>query len=506
MSTVKELIAGQSLNNAINKKEYGNAYYWVTVYGAKGDGINDDTAAIQKTIEVASTNGGGTIFFPSGTYFLNSMSVADAHINLFNIHNIRFEGVGEATILKAGSKDKDLIRISGGSSRLSFASLTLERIDGATSGGNGVRFHDWFACPYINFYQVTIRKQWNGIYSPDCRPQVCYFQNCHFRENENNGVDMPMNNDVFFDTCVFGPANKQHGASVGGSTTKASDGAVYFSNCMCYFNVKNGYHFVGTSSFYNVNVFIDGGFVDNNGECGIYAQYTVNLRISVSVTWNSKKGLYIGNGTQEVYINGLRAAENAEEGLYIDAGAKFITGSNIMCLSNSRATTGSYYGIKLNGICSYIMFSGVISGNGSDIGSEQRQTQKGGLIIEANGTAGADYVTVVGALFPAMTNRVTKTGSGTRIHIFESDGSSFASQPGEYFGFAGAGGGQRIRYNSNSGNIEFESTFGSRDGTWNGAHNVLGSYHLWVDTTGRLRIKNGAPSSETDGTVVGSQT
>lgn len=33
----------------------------------------------------------------------------------------------------------------------------------------------------------------------------------------------------------------------------------------------------------------------------------------------------------------------------------------------------------------------------------------------------------------------------------------------------------------------------------------LGSYHLWVDTSGRLRIKNGAPTSDTDGTVVGTQ-
>jgi hypothetical protein len=34
----------------------------------------------------------------------------------------------------------------------------------------------------------------------------------------------------------------------------------------------------------------------------------------------------------------------------------------------------------------------------------------------------------------------------------------------------------------------------------------LGSYHIWVDTSGRLRIKNGVPTSETDGTVVGTQT
>jgi len=40
---------------------------------------------------------------------------------------------------------------------------------------------------------------------------------------------------------------------------------------------------------------------------------------------------------------------------------------------------------------------------------------------------------------------------------------------------------------------------------WDGAHLRLGAYHLWVDATGDLRIKSGAPTSDTDGTVVGSQ-
>lgn len=34
----------------------------------------------------------------------------------------------------------------------------------------------------------------------------------------------------------------------------------------------------------------------------------------------------------------------------------------------------------------------------------------------------------------------------------------------------------------------------------------LGTYYLWVDGTGRLRIKSSRPTSATDGTVVGTQT
>jgi hypothetical protein len=42
-------------------------------------------------------------------------------------------------------------------------------------------------------------------------------------------------------------------------------------------------------------------------------------------------------------------------------------------------------------------------------------------------------------------------------------------------------------------------------GAWNTGPMRLGSHYLWVDSTGDLRIKSSAPSSDTDGTVVGSQ-
>jgi hypothetical protein len=40
---------------------------------------------------------------------------------------------------------------------------------------------------------------------------------------------------------------------------------------------------------------------------------------------------------------------------------------------------------------------------------------------------------------------------------------------------------------------------------WNDKPLRLGDYRLWIDGSGRLRMKRGAPTSDTDGTVVGSQ-
>lgn len=46
---------------------------------------------------------------------------------------------------------------------------------------------------------------------------------------------------------------------------------------------------------------------------------------------------------------------------------------------------------------------------------------------------------------------------------------------------------------------------GPTGGAWNTTHLVVGTFHLWFDGSGVARVKNGAPTSATDGTVLGSQ-
>jgi polygalacturonase len=49
------------------------AFYNVRGFGAKGDGKTLDTDAVNKTIESAAAKGGGTVFFPAGTYLCFSI-------------------------------------------------------------------------------------------------------------------------------------------------------------------------------------------------------------------------------------------------------------------------------------------------------------------------------------------------------------------------------------------------------------------------------------------------
>jgi len=75
------------------------AVYNVTNYGATGNGSTLDTDAINDTIAAADANGGGTVYFPPGTYKSGSIRMKD-NITL-NLH-------ANATILATDTNDYDL--------------------------------------------------------------------------------------------------------------------------------------------------------------------------------------------------------------------------------------------------------------------------------------------------------------------------------------------------------------------------------------------------------------
>jgi polygalacturonase len=49
------------------------ATFDVTAFGAKGDGQTPAREAITKAVEAASAAGGGTVYFPAGTYLTGSI-------------------------------------------------------------------------------------------------------------------------------------------------------------------------------------------------------------------------------------------------------------------------------------------------------------------------------------------------------------------------------------------------------------------------------------------------
>jgi hypothetical protein len=64
------------------------------VYGAAGNGVADDTVAIQAAINAAQSAGGGIVYFPPGTYLISSTLTVSAD-------NIQIVGAGWGSQIKA---------------------------------------------------------------------------------------------------------------------------------------------------------------------------------------------------------------------------------------------------------------------------------------------------------------------------------------------------------------------------------------------------------------------
>ena len=86
-----------------SRRTAGGRTISVRQFGARGDGRSDDRASIQEAINSVARSGGGTVFFPAGTYMVSRAGESAVALGLKS--GVTLEGEGKATIirLQAGS-------------------------------------------------------------------------------------------------------------------------------------------------------------------------------------------------------------------------------------------------------------------------------------------------------------------------------------------------------------------------------------------------------------------
>lgn len=147
LSACQGLSQHKTGSNPIGSDEIrgGHVYhvYNVKEYGVKGDGVIDDTQAIQSVLDYVMDHGGGTIYFPKGKYRLATLQDRD--------------GVKAHLIVKpkssaSGIRDYVMIRIQGEScvvTPCSYANHTT--VDKSEVWTNGtVLFSDVLGEPYTD--------------------------------------------------------------------------------------------------------------------------------------------------------------------------------------------------------------------------------------------------------------------------------------------------------------------------------------------------------------------
>ena len=140
-------------------------------FGAVGDDVTNDTAAIQAAIDAVNTAGGGTVYFPQGSY------VVSANLSIYS--KIKYLG--------AGSK-ASILRVSGTPGPVS--------IFRTTSSVNGVVFDSLGFSGSVNYpadstvYKQTYANTNTAIQTSGGVVTDFLVQNCDFRELSAGSIDI----------------------------------------------------------------------------------------------------------------------------------------------------------------------------------------------------------------------------------------------------------------------------------------------------------------------------
>lgn len=134
-------------------------------YGAVGDGITDDSAAIQAAVTAINSSIGGSVYFPAGTY-----AFSDGYVTPKS--NVRFFGDGGASILQklsAATTDYIIKSSTAATSNVLIENLAFSNLRSSASGTQGMLNFD--GGTYAN---IVVR---NNIFSG----AAAYCDSCFFK-------------------------------------------------------------------------------------------------------------------------------------------------------------------------------------------------------------------------------------------------------------------------------------------------------------------------------------
>lgn len=184
----------------------------VKQFGAIANGVVDDTKAIQTAIDSVAKNGGGTIFFPEGTYKILIQPQASRALTIYK--NVALKGEGyQKSVIKLGDRQGNYSAILTGSalsSDLSNFSLQHLTID-ANSAANPVASEQSFKQDKDRFVlRIYVGKN-------------IRVENCRFTNIKDINV-LTINNDQLVSNIVV---QNNHFDGIGGGTFDHDHSTIY---------------------------------------------------------------------------------------------------------------------------------------------------------------------------------------------------------------------------------------------------------------------------------------
>ncbi len=228
-------------------------------FGADNTGATDSRTAVQAAIDAVKNAGGGVVFFPEGTYKL------DSSLSIAVDWPIELRGVGiEATHLNYTASD-DAINMRGTvGNQVVKCGITNMRISGnGTTSVNGVDLYYGYSffMHNVRIYNFTvgirIEQTWKSTIS-----------HCTFDSNSGNGVELHTEaNNINFIGCEF--LDNVVGFYAAGAR------AVNLIGCGIEANTSYGAHITAsTGDTQSENIVFQGCYIEGNTTSEIYVDLT----------------------------------------------------------------------------------------------------------------------------------------------------------------------------------------------------------------------------------------
>lgn len=399
--------------------------YNVRAYGALGDGLADDTGAVQAAIEAASITG-GVMYFPPGAYVINAMLLIPSNVHL--------KGAGElTTVLKFGVIDHGITNIDpvGGNESIYLSHFS---IDGSDVTYFGV-FLDGVQGACINQVRVISTGSHGISLRNGVRAKIV---NCTVTNNGGSGVEFVSQTDSIIQGCNIN-SNIERGIMLqGGSMRNRIDsndislntlsGVMLplastatqntISNNVLWKNSGSG---IVIQSMFNT---ITGNTVRENGttgaDQGVMCNASYNIIANNIITEGKGVGIDVGGGSN-ISIVGNVVSFNANFGIEIN-GFDPVNSSFNCTVSNNTVTSNKQDGIRVQ------ITTGSTRNSNNHIISSNRVDGNTGYGITLSSGAGQNYV--ADNYFTANTaGSVSNSGSGNvfrnnRGYLTESNGTS----------------------------------------------------------------------------------
>lgn len=386
-------------------------FFNVKQYGATGNGSTDDTAAVQAAITAAA--GGGVVFFPSGSYIINSP------LNMSN-NNVRLQGAQQSTLyIGASFSGSQLINITG--QTCSVVDLNIRGVS-ATYTSN----------PAADAIQITSSR---GCLIRDV---VCSFINGYGIQS-TSGVSISNDNTNIDGVHVY---NGKAGIHILGNGASGNDQVSYISNCNIDF-MQNGdcYFFEDAFDFVVTNIY---------GNCTAGSGSSIHIKGNCIALYfeNMDLGPYPGPTTGAVVLvesgaNGTPSKIGFCNGI-IEGGTNniSITAGSLISIANIDIFNAGTIGVNISGSSDAIVISGCkfsLNGSTGSSGKYDFQSSSSGKVLlqgnifqTPNGTGAGQINNVINTTAGQVTvqNNVFEGTSFTSANIFNNFPYMIHNNPG----------------------------------------------------------------------------